>query len=52
MARGRKKMSNSQAYLKYYLVINALTMKVPMRTIAKENKVGLSTVMRLKKRFF
>ena len=50
MKRGRPPMTNSQYYLKYYQLINCLQMRVPMRTIAKEYKVGLSTVMRLSNR--
>ena len=45
-------MTDNQYYLKYYMVITALTYGVPMRTISKEYNLGLSTVMRLKKRFF
>ena len=48
----RPRMSDNQYYLKYYMVITALTYGVPMRTISKEYNLGLSTVMRLKKRFF
>lgn len=48
----RPKMTDCQYYIKYYAIVSALTLGTPMRTISIEYKVGLSTVMRIKKRFF
>lgn len=46
-------MSRDKYYCKYYNVIQELNYYVKsMRAIAKDNHVGLSTVMRLKKKFF
>ena len=45
-------MTRRQAYWKYHRVIFELRyMEKSLRKIAKDNTVGLSTVMRLKKRF-
>lgn len=46
-------MTRSDYYWKYYKVINDLNyMVMSMRQIARENKVSLSTVQRLKKKFY
>lgn len=46
-------MTRSEYYLKYYRVIFDLNyMLMSLRQIARKNKVSLSTVQRLKKRFF
>lgn len=45
-------MTRSDYYAKYHKVIFELRyMEKSLRRIAREQKVGLSTVMRLKKRF-
>jgi len=45
-------MTRKDYYLKYHKVLFELRyMEKSLRRIAKEQKVGLSTVMRLKKRF-
>ena len=45
-------MTRSQVYWKYHKVIFELKyMEKSLRRIAREQKVGLSTVMRVKKRF-
>ena len=45
-------MTRKDYFLKYRKVIFELMyMKKSLRTISREQKVGLSTVMRLKKRF-
>ena len=45
-------MTQDQYYIKYYNVIQELKYLVKsLRTISKEQKVGLSTVCRIKKRF-
>lgn len=50
---GRPRMTRSEYYLKYYRVIFDLNyMLMSLRQIARKNKVSLSTVQRLKKRFF
>ena len=49
---GRPRMTRKDYYIKYHKVIFELRyMEKSMRRIAREQKVGLSTVMRLKKRF-
>ena len=49
----RPRMSRRDYYLKYHKVIFDLNfMVMSMRQIARENKVSLSTVQRLKKKFF
>lgn len=48
----RPRMTRNEYYIKYYNVINELNYLVKsMRTIARDNNIGLSTVMRIKKRF-
>ena len=48
----RPRMTKRDYYLKYQSVIFELQfMEKSLRRIAKEQKVGLSTVMRLKKKF-
>lgn len=48
----RPRMTRRDYYIKYSKVIFQLTyMEKSLRTIARENNIGLSTVMRLKKRF-
>ena len=50
---GRPQMTRSDYYIKYYHVIFDLNyMVMSMRQIAKENKVSLSTVQRLKNKFY
>ena len=50
---GRPRMTREDLYWKYYKVINDLNyMVMSMRQIARENKVSLSTVQRLKKKFY
>ena len=45
-------MTRRDYYIKYHKVLFELRyMEKSLRRIAKEQKVGLSTVMRLKKRF-
>ena len=45
-------MTRKDYYLKYHKVLFELRyMEKSLRRIAKDQKVGLSTVMRLKKRF-
>ena len=45
-------MTRLDYYTKYYKVIDELRyMKTSLRRISREQKVSLSTVMRLKKRF-
>lgn len=45
-------MTRKDYYIKYHKVIFEIRyMEKSLRRIAKEQKVGLSTVMRLKKRF-
>jgi hypothetical protein len=49
---GRPRMTRKDYYLKYHRVIFELKyMEKSLRRIAREQKVGLSTVMRLKKKF-
>lgn len=49
---GRPRMTREDYLVKYRKVIFELRyMEKSLRRIAKEQKVGLSTVMRLKKRF-
>ena len=49
---GRPKKTRAQLYKEYHRVIFDLKyMQMSLRRIAREEKVGLSTVMRLKKRF-
>lgn len=49
---GRPRMTRRDYYIKYHKVLFELRyMEKSLRRIAKEQKVGLSTVMRLKKRF-
>lgn len=49
---GRPRMTRADYYWKYHKVIFELKyMEKSLRRIAREQKVGLSTVMRLKKRF-
>lgn len=49
---GRPKKTRAQLYKEYHRVIFDLKyMQMSLRRIAKEEKVGLSTVMRLKKKF-
>ena len=49
---GRPRMTRREYYIKYHKVIFELKyMEKSLRRIAREQKVGLSTVMRLKKRF-
>lgn len=46
-------MTREEYYWKYYNVVLELNYYVKsMRAIARDNHVGLSTVMRLKKKFF
>ena len=48
----RPRMTRSEYYWKYHKVIFELKyMEKSLRRIAREQKVGLSTVMRVKKRF-
>ena len=45
-------MTRKDYYIKYHKVIFEIRyMEKSLRRIAKEQKVGLSTIMRLKKRF-
>lgn len=49
---GRPRMTRKDYYIKYHMVIFELRyMEKSLRRIAREQKVGLSTVMRLKKKF-
>lgn len=49
---GRPRISRDDYYWKYHNVIYELKyMEKSLRRIAREQKVGLSTVMRVKKRF-
>jgi len=49
---GRPRMSRKDYLMKYRKVIFDLKyMEMSLRRIARQEKVGLSTVMRLKKRF-
>lgn len=49
---GRPKKTRSQYFKEYRSVIfDLMYMEKSLRKIAREQKVGLSTVMRLKKRF-
>ena len=46
-------MTRRDYYIKYHKVIFEINyMVMSMRQIARENHVGLSTVMRLKKKFY
>ena len=48
----RPRMTRDDYYIKYYHVIDELTYYVKsLRAIARDNHIGLSTVMRLKKKF-
>lgn len=48
----RPRMTKRDYYLKYHRVILELQyMEKSLRRVSREQKVGLSTVMRLKKRF-
>jgi len=48
----RPKKTRAQLYKEYHRVIFDLKyMQMSLRRIAREEKVGLSTVMRLKKKF-
>ena len=50
---GRPRMSREELYWKYHQVIFDLNyMVMSLRQIALENKVSLSTVQRLKKKFY
>ena len=50
---GRPRMTRSDYYWKYHKVIFDLNyMVMSLRQIARENKVSLSTVQRLKKKFY
>ena len=45
-------MTRSEYYWKYHtLIFELMYMEKSLRRIAREQKVGLSTVMRLKKKF-
>lgn len=45
-------MTKDEYFTKYYNVVYELTYLIkPLRAIARDNHVGLSTVMRLKKKF-
>ena len=45
-------MTKDEYFTKYYNVIDELTYLLkPLRAIARDNHVGLSTVVRLKKKF-
>ena len=49
----RPRLSREDLYWKYHNVVNELNYYVKsLRAIARDNHVGLSTVMRLKKKFF
>ena len=49
---GRPRMTRKDYYIKYHKVIFELKyMEKSLRRIAREQHVGLSTVMRVKKRF-
>ena len=49
---GRPRMTRRDYCIKYHKVIFELRyMEMPLRRIASQNHIGLSTVMRLKKRF-
>ena len=46
-------MTRDEYFIKYYNVIQELNYYVmSLRQIARENKVSLSTVMRMKKKFY
>lgn len=48
----RPRMSKDEYFIKYYNVIYELSYFVKsLRAIARDNHVGLSTVVRLKKKF-
>ena len=50
---GRPRMTRKDYLVKYWQVVFDLKyMKMSLRRIARENKVSLSTVQRLKKRFY
>ena len=50
---GRPRMTREELYWKYHQVIFDLNyMVMSMRQIARENKVSLSTVQRLKRKFY
>lgn len=51
MTMGRPRKTKAQYLKEYKWVLEELSLGIPMRTISKKHKVGLSTVMRLKKRF-
>ena len=49
----RPRMTRDEYFTKYYNVIQELNYYVKsMRAIARDNHVGLSTVMRMKKKFY
>jgi len=49
---GRPRMTRKDYYLKYHRVIFDLRyMELSLRAISKKHKIGLSTTMRLKKKF-
>jgi len=48
---GRPRMTRDEYFTKYYHVIDEFTYYVKsQRAIARDNHIGLSTVMRIKKR--
>ena len=50
---GRPRMTRRDYYIKYHQVIFDLNyMVMSLRQIARENRVSLSTVQRLKKKFY
>lgn len=49
---GRNKKTLTEYSMEYHGALLALIQGVPMRQIAAEYHIGLSTVQRLKKKFF
>lgn len=52
MKRGRPKKSIRQYFMEYWDVLAEISAGTPLRVISKTYGVGLSTCMRLKKKFF
>jgi len=49
---GRHKKTRQQYITEYWMVLSEIAANTPLRKISKKYGVGLSTCMRLKKKFF
>lgn len=49
---GRPIKTRAQYFKEYAGAIRQIASSIPLRKVAKDQKIGLSTCMRLKKKFF